>query len=130
MMIACAVFTTVSMVSFAQSAQTTMSMQAPAANAPQQQSASQGGAEKVAADRAKVHQKNLKLSQEQYKAVYEAELDYARQEQATRAAGAVPGPGQSMQMDMGRDNRFKNAMTAEQYAKYQASKPKSVNAKN
>ena len=107
LIIACAFLASTSMVSFAQSA-------TPASNA---------SVEKMASSRAQTYQKQLGLTKEQYDLVYKAEVNYFTQEQ--RAGGHV-GPGQGYQMQLGRDQQYKNALTAEQYAKYDASRPKPV----
>lgn len=83
--------------------------------------------EKVAEQRAKTLEKQLNLVPGQYKAVYEAELDYIRQEQQLRANGTQPGPGQAMQMQMGKDMKIQRVLNNEQNAKYQAMKPKPAN---
>lgn len=123
----CALLTTVSIVSFAQSKQTshTMSFDAQpnktAAPAPNQARNTPSAASKAAAEkRAKANQKQYGLTAEQYKGAYQAELEYEMELAQVRAGGAEPGEGQAMQMGMGRDMKLKNVMTPEQYAKYEA----------
>jgi cellobiose-specific phosphotransferase system component IIB len=85
-------------------------------------------AEASAERRAKMYQKQLSLTPEQYKGVYKAELDLAKKEQGMRASGRQAGPGESMQMQMTHDQQLKAAMNADQYAKYELTKPKPVNS--
>jgi hypothetical protein len=74
----------------------------------------------MAERRAKATMAQYALTSEQYKGVYQAELDYENQYQQAKANGYEPGPGQSMQMKMGRDQAIKNVMTPAQYTKYEA----------
>lgn len=67
-------------------------------------------------------QSQLGLSEDEYKGVYNAELSYQKELRRTQDAGAEPGPGQSMQMKMAKDQKLKAAMTADHYAKYEAAK--------
>ncbi|MES2704784.1 MAG: hypothetical protein V4649_19240 [Bacteroidota bacterium] len=125
----CALLTTVSVVSFAQSKQTshTMSMEAqtaasatPANATPVASKSSQMTAER----KAKMLQKQYGLNPAQYKGVYQAELEYAVQDEQIRQSGNEPGSGQAMQMGMGRDMKIKAAMTPEQYTKYETASKK------
>ena len=115
LIITCALLACASVVSFGQAAKMT---------APQGSSrmVAAPSPEAVAQRNAKVHERQLKLNPEQYKAVYDAELNYAKQDQQARAGGMVPGPGQSAQMTMAKDESIKKVLTSEQYAKYQAGK--------
>ena len=79
------------------------------------------GVEKLAENNARAIQKQYGLTEEQYKGIYSAELDYQRQAQMAAEAGGA-GPGQTMQMNMGRDQRFQAVMSADQFSKYQAAK--------
>ena len=117
--ITCALLTA-TMISFAQNANKTGNMQAPAATG----RGAKPSAEQIAERRSKMYQKQLGLNEDQTKKVYEAELDYVRQELMIREHGGQPGVGQSTQMEMGKDQRFKAALTAEQYAKYESTRPK------
>jgi hypothetical protein len=118
----CVLLTSVTMVSFAQSKATSKSAV--------QQTASPAKAatvkstmpspEQYAERRAKAAQQQYGLTADQYKGVYAAELEYEQQYQQAKANGYEPGPGQSMQMKMGRDQKIKSAMSAEQYTKYEA----------
>ncbi len=66
-----------------------------------------------------------KLTDAQYKGVYEANLNYEQQLADLRAGGVTePGPGQALQMKMGRDYGYKAAMTPEQYTQYENDQPK------
>lgn len=69
---------------------------------------------------ARTMQAQLGLSTEEYTGVYNAELSFQNELKQSRDAGYEPGPGQSVQMKMSRDQRFKKAMTADHYAKYEA----------
>ena len=126
----CALLTTVTMVSFAQTKQTshTMSMQ-PQSNQPNALAAAPApvaskAAQQMADRRAKIYEKQYGLSPAQTKGVYKAELEYAMQEEQARAHGGQPGEGQMMQMGMARDMKLKEVMTPEQYTKYEATKTK------
>ena len=79
-------------------------------------------AEQFAERNSRTIQAQLGLSQEEYNGVYAAELAYQKELKQVHDAGTEPGPGQSMQMKMAKDQKFKAAMTAEHYAKYEASK--------
>lgn len=81
-------------------------------------------AEVLAERRAKTHQQQLGLNAAQYQSVYKAELDYLKKDQAVKASGREPGPGESMQMEMTKDQQIKAAVTPDQFAKYEATKPK------
>lgn len=84
-------------------------------------------AEYMAERQARSLEKQLGLNAEQYKAVYAAHLDYIQQDMAARANGQVPGEGQAMQMQMGKDQKIQAVLTAEQYAKYTKMKPAAAN---
>ncbi|MCD6011466.1 MAG: hypothetical protein K0Q79_1328 [Flavipsychrobacter sp.] len=73
--------------------------------------------EQMAELRAKQYKKDLSLTAEQYTPIYDALLDYYRQDKIAREAGGA-GPGQAMQMQMGLDQRFQAALTPAQYTKY------------
>lgn len=73
--------------------------------------------EALAETRAKQYKKDLTLTSEQYTKVYDALLDYYRQDKIAREAGG-PGAGQAMQMEMGLDQKIQAAVTASQYATY------------
>ena len=130
-MITCALLTTVSLASFAQSKQTshTMSMepQAQARTPLTPGPAASKQAQQVAERRAKIYQKQYSLSPQQYKGVYQAELDYAIQDEQAHMNGGQPGEGQAAQMIMARDMRLKNVMTPEQYTKYESATNKQKN---
>ena len=80
--------------------------------------------QQVAERRAKMYQQQYGLTADQYKGVYQAELDYQTQLNGFKTNGQELGAGPAMQMEMGRDQRFKSVMTADQYSKYESSKPK------
>ena len=79
--------------------------------------------EQIAEKNAKMHQTELGLTPDQYKGVYNAELERARQDAQARTGGGTPGDGQVMQMNISRDQRIKAAVTADQFAKYQSLHP-------
>lgn len=81
--------------------------------------------EQRAETRANQFKKDLSLTTEQYTKVYEALLDYYTQDKMARDNGGTPGPGQSMQMQMGVDQRFQAALTPAQFSKYN-SMPKNL----
>lgn len=112
----CVLLAAVSMVSFAQSKQaatktTKATNKTVAANTPT--------AEQSAGRLSKMYQQQYGLNDQQYKGVYEAELSYNQQLEQIRATGVEPGQGQLMQAGMMRDQKIKNAMTPEQYSKYE-----------
>ena len=74
-----------------------------------------------------VYQKQLGLSDDQTKGVYSAELDYAKQTQSLRAAGAQPTDGAYQQAGMVRDQRIQNVLTPDQAMKFQSMKAKTGN---
>lgn len=125
-MITCAFIAIASVASFAQSARNTTNA-APSTAAPAHTNVGQVSvAERVAEQRAKVYQKNLGLDATQYNKIYIAELTYAEQEERAKAAGYTLGGGQLKQLNMAKDDRFKEALSAAQYSKYQAEKPSST----
>jgi hypothetical protein len=108
LIITCLLISAASVVSFAQNTQTTqnnVSRQGPTT-------------EQAAEQRARIYEKQLGLTPEQYKGVYEAELMYIRQDQSMRTNGNKPTDGMQQQNLMGRDQRFKSVMTADQYSRY------------
>lgn len=120
----CVMLTSITVVSFAQSK--TISKTAPNQSAaPATRSAKSGPTAEQYADRsAKAMKQQYGLNEKQYAAVYQAELEYQKQVVQARDGGYELGEGQSMQMKMGRDQRFQSVMTAEQYTKYQAAQAK------
>src|SRR4051812_27803735 len=110
LILTCALLTSVSVLSFGQAqtstsatTTTTTSRQAPTA-------------EQAATARTKSYTKLLKLTDEQKKAVYEAELDYIKQDMYFREGGNEVPPGPGYQMMVSHDQRFKAALSADQYA--------------
>jgi hypothetical protein len=121
----CVLLTSVTMVSLAQSK--TISKAAPnqsAAPTARTAKATAPTAEQYAERAAKAMKQQFGLDEKQYTAVYQAELDYQKQVVQARDGGYELGEGQSMQMKMGRDQRFQSVMTAAQYTKYQATQAK------
>ena len=78
--------------------------------------------EKAAEMRANRYKQQLNLTDEQYKGVYAAELEYVKQDQMFRANGQPVPDGPAMQMRMAHDQKFQQVLTAEQYAKYEKMK--------
>jgi hypothetical protein len=109
LILTCALLTSVSVLSFGQ-AQTTTTTTTTRGTAPT--------AEQAATTRTKSYTKLLGLSEEQKKAVYEAELDYIKQDMMFRADGNDVPAGPAMQMMMAHDQKFKASLTADQYTKY------------
>ena len=126
LMLTCSLIAAASVISFAQTTQQSTHPGAVATTqnkmAPHEQSI-----EVIAEKRTKADQKQFGLSDAQYKDIYEVELDYAKHEQQAKANNVAPGSGQYMQMEIIKDARFKNTLNADQYAKYQATKPKTAN---
>lgn len=124
----CVMLTAASMVSFAQSKQTSHTMSfdaqpnrmaaAPAPNQGKPTAAQMQAAEK----RAMASKKAYTLTDAQYKSVLQAEKEYEMELAQIRANGAEPGEGQKMQMGMGRDMKIKQVLTPEQTAKFEAAK--------
>ena len=109
----CALVALGSAAAFAQAAKT---------NAPGRMSstatAQDAAAEKTATKNAKEYQKQLGLREDQYKLVYQAEYDYAKQDQVNKSHGIKPTDGPSQQLGMMRDQRIQNTLTPEQFARY------------
>lgn len=120
----CVMLTSITMVSLAQSK--TITKTAPNQSAaPANRSAKSGPtAEQYAERAAKAMKQQYGLDDKQYAAIYQAELEYQKQVVQARDGGYELGEGQSMQMKMGRDQRFQSVMTADQYTKYQAMQSK------
>ncbi len=117
MIITCALVASASVMSYAQHA---ASASAPAsANAANNQVMAQHMAEK----NTKMYEKQLGLNAEQYKKVYDVQLNMSNQMMALRSAGAQPGEGQVMQMHMYQDQQMKTILTADQYKKYESTRP-------
>ncbi len=113
----CVLLTALTMVSFAQSKGTSKTAAAPGTPSTARVSAS---AEQIAERNVKALQQQLGLTADQYTGCYAAELDYQKQVKQARDGGYEMGPGQSMQAKMGRDQRYKSVMTADQYTKYES----------
>ncbi len=117
----CLLLTTVGMVSFAQKAATKTKANPNAAAAPA--ATNNLTPEKQAEQRAKATQAKYGLSAEQYKGIYNAELDYARNEAAVKATGYEVSEGQRNQMNIQRDMYYQNSMTPDQFSKYRSANP-------
>lgn len=125
LIITCALVTLGSMVTVAQSAKKPHSVSNSNVSSGQTKSVS---IEKSAETRAKKLQKDLGLNAAQYKGVYEAQVEYNKQDQAAKANGSV-GSGQAMQLQMMLDQKFKEAMSPAQYSKYEQTKSTSSQPK-
>jgi hypothetical protein len=130
LIITCAMLTGCTMLSFAQSATNSQSAITPQGQNHAAPMPGHAQPEQMAQRRSMVYQKQLALSDEQTKKVYNVELNYAKQNQAMRANGAQPGEGQVMQLGMARDQQLQQVMTPEQYTKYQSMQPKAGAAQN
>ena len=113
LILTCALLTSVSVLSFGQAQTTTATTTTTTTTR-----GTAPTAEQAATTRTKSYTKLLGLSEEQKKAVYEAELDYIKQDMIFRVDGQDVPPGPGMQMMMAHDQKFKAALTADQYAKY------------
>jgi hypothetical protein len=122
LIITCALISAASVVSFAQNT----TGQQTSAGAPQGTTRQAPTVEQAAEMRAKAYQNQLGLSDAQYKGIYAAELDFIKQDQASRANGGRPTAGQTSQLMMGKEQKFKSIMTAEQYSKYEQGKTSPV----
>ena len=130
LILTCALLTSASMLSFAQSTQSQVTM-TPQPNATAQQPATpqpvarqqQPQPEQMAERRAQIYKKQYDLNDQQYKGVYNAELEYMKQMMDMRSKGQQPTPEQNQQMMASKDAKFRNAMSQEQYAKYSATRP-------
>lgn len=127
----CGLLTVTSAVTFAQSKQTAPSatpaqpsMQlapqpTPQRAVPAAQQRQQVTPEMIAERRAKMYQAQYKLTDDQYKGVYNAELEYMKEHEKLRASGTQANQQQMQQMEMAKDQKFKAAMNEDQYKRYQ-----------
>lgn len=135
LILTCALLTSASMLSFAQSTQSSVTMTpqsnaaAPQTNAAPPQTAPQPAMrqqqmqpEQMAKRRADIYQKQYALNDEQYKGVYNAELDFMKQMMDMRSNGQQPSAEQNQKLMVEKDNKFKAAMSPDQYAKYSATR--------
>lgn len=129
LIITCALLTSVSAISFAQTKGVSNSMSFDAAGskaaAPAQPTAAQSlsaAGNAAAQKRAKMYEKKLGLTENQYTSAYSAEMEYERQLEVEKANGG-PGPGNGYQMGLARDYRYKSFLTADQYKKYETLRP-------
>lgn len=128
LILTCALITSVSVVSFAQNAQTSVTMApgnsavtttAAAPNAPGRQ---QPNMEHMADERAKRMKNQFGLNDEQYKGVYNAQLAYMNKMLDLHNQGKQPTPQERQQIVNDLDAGIKAAMTPEQFAKYSATR--------
>jgi hypothetical protein len=112
LILTCALLTSVSLLSFGQNANSNQ-------NAAPATSRAQGpSVEKIAEMKANRYKQQLALNDEQYKKVYEAELEFLKADQSFRSGGQTVPPGPAQQMQMTHDQKFQQALTPEQYTKY------------
>jgi hypothetical protein len=127
LIVTCSLVVAASAVSFGQSVQSSNPAARP--GTVQNKAAGQTITPDAVADRqAKAYKAKLNLTPEQYKGVYDAELNYAKQKQYFQDQKVEIGAGQAAQMEMGRDQTIKNILTAEQYATYESMKSKASGA--
>ena len=81
--------------------------------------------EQQAEKHAKTIQSTYGLNENQYQAIYQADVAYYTQTKSiNETGGPAANPGQTQQMNVGRDQRYQNVMTPDQFAKYQAAATK------
>ena len=122
LIITCALITSASRVSFAQSQQP--ANQAPSVGPSSTANRPMPTPEFMAQRRTTMYERQLNLTPEQSKSVYDVELNFVKQEQAVRANGGQPDMAQHQQMMMAKDEQFKKILTADQYTKYDALRPR------
>lgn len=125
LMITCFLVGAASVVSFAQ-ATPGSKPQAPGASAAtmQQHAGSPISPNQMAERRAKMDEKEYSLTPEQYKGVYDIELEFAKSMEQYRAQGQQPGIGQRNNLLARKDAKMKAVLTPEQFAKYDAARNK------
>jgi hypothetical protein len=124
LIITCALLTSASMLSFAQSTQTPATTAAQPNGAPQAHAQQQRPtAEQIAERHAQADKKQFNLDDNQYKGVYTAELEYYKQMLDMRDKGTQPTPDQAQKLRTDKDAKIKAVMTPEQYAKYNNNRP-------
>ncbi len=138
MIITCAMVTLAATLSFAQTSQTTKKTISTenanttgvkaTTNAPVKRNVTPSP-ERMAERRAKMYEKQYSLTKEQYNGVYQAELEFAKENLAMHANGGTTDQAKLNQMMTVKDQKFKQAMSPEQYAKYESSKPKPASNK-
>ena len=130
LIITCFLVSSASLVSFAQNSEqaTTAPKTATTATAAPAPVRKMPSPEQIAERRAKSEEKQYQLSADQYKGVYQAELEYMQHVQQVHNSGGKLDQAQLTQMNTTKDEKFKKIMTPEQYTKYNASKPKPATA--
>jgi len=81
----------------------------------------------VAERRAKEMQTRLGLSPEQYKGIYDAELEFTKvifQQRSAQPGGPRPDRDKIMKANEVKDAKYKTILTPEQWEKYDAMRPK------
>ncbi len=124
LILTCALITSASMLSFAQSTQSSVTMTPQNAAGTQAQTArqQQPQPEQMATRRAQMYKQQYNLDDKQYQGVYNAELDYVKEMMDMRGKGQQPTAEQGKQMMATKDAKFQKAMSAEQYGKYTATR--------
>lgn len=122
LILTCAVLTSLTTLSFAQAQQN--ASQTTVTNS----RSSQQTPEQAATQRTNQYVKQLGLNETQKKAVYEAELDLYKAEMVFKSTGDEIPSGPAYQMMLVHDQKFKNALTPDQYAKYDKNKTTATNA--
>jgi len=110
-------------ISFAQAKQPGNTTQFTAQPAPPPLPPGMPSPQEMAQQRAKAVQEQYKLNNEQYNGVFKAELDFFTQERQLRTSGQM-GNSQIQKLTMERDQKYQQVMTKEQFAKYDATRPK------
>lgn len=111
LILTCTLVVSACVVSFAQNVQSAQT--APASNR-----TAAMNPEKAAELRAKRYQQQLGLTDDQYKKVYDAELEYVKADMSFRSSGQPVPPGPAQQMQMAHDQKFQGILTPDQYSKY------------
>ena len=81
-------------------------------------------AEKAAERKTHMYDMQLGLSEKQHMEIYQVELAAEQRERAMQQRGVQPSPQEQMQMNAGKDQKFKTILTPEQYARYDVARPK------
>jgi hypothetical protein len=129
--ITCGLLTTISVISFGQSNQHATSAHpnaaastAPPPPVPPPPPPGEPSPQQMAQQRAKMVQEQYKLSNDQYNGIFKAELDFFSKERELRSSGEPMGQDKIIQMVSARDEKYKQVMNKEQFAKYDQTRPK------
>ena len=116
LILTCAVLASASIASFAQA---NASATPPQQGKPATANKPMMNTEQMADRRTKMDEKQLGLNPDQTKKAHDVELEFTQAMEKYRAAGQAPSPGQMGNLTSRRDQRMKEILTAEQYAKYE-----------